>query len=131
MNTPINQSVNPPASQPTRAPSYSTITRDALKARLDAGEPTLLVEALPARYYDAEHLPGAINLPHDEIRLLAPSALPDKDASIVVYCASTECQNSSIAAQILAAAGYRNVMEFVEGKAGWLDAGYPMEGTAV
>ncbi|WP_227819960.1 rhodanese-like domain-containing protein [Marinobacterium aestuarii] len=113
--------------KPMNELSYSTITRDALKARLDAGEPTLIVEALPARYYDAEHLPGAINLPHDEIRLLAPSALPDKDATIVVYCASTECQNSSIAARTLTAAGYRNVMEFVEGKQGWLEAGYPME----
>lgn len=119
MNTPMN------------ALSYDTITADALKARMDAGEAILIVEALPARYYDAEHLPGAINLPHDEIRLLAPSALPDRDASIVVYCASTECQNSSIAARTLVAAGYRKVMEFVEGKQGWKDAGYPLEGTAV
>ncbi len=117
--------------KPMNELNYRTITRDALKARLDAGEPTLIVEALPAHYYDAEHIPGAINIPHDEIRLLAASALPDKDATIVVYCASTQCQNSSIAARILAAAGYRNVMEFVEGKQAWLEAGYPLEGTAI
>ncbi len=108
-----------------------TITRDDLKARLDAGTLTTIVEALPQRYFDAEHLPGAINIPHDQIRERAGSQLPDKDATIVVYCASTECQNSSIAAQALTAAGYRNVLEYVEGKKDWQEAGYPLVGTKV
>jgi len=38
--------------------------------------------------YDHAHLPGAINLPPDQVRALAPTLLPDKYADIVVYCAS-------------------------------------------
>jgi len=34
------------------------------------------------------HLPGAINLPPDQVAELAPQILPAKDADIVVYCAS-------------------------------------------
>ncbi len=55
------------------------ITLDELRARLDGGDPVTLVEALPPMYYEAEHLPGAINIPHDEVDELAPALLPDKD----------------------------------------------------
>jgi rhodanese-related sulfurtransferase len=106
----------------------NAISRNELKQRLDAGEPITLVEALPQRYFEAEHLPGAINIPHDEIRERAADQLPDKDATIVVYCASTACQNSAIGTQILTAMGYRQVFEYVEGKQDWKDAGYSLAG---
>lgn len=64
------------------------ITRGDLKRRLDSREEFLLVEALPAERYREGHIPGAINLPPDQIRNLAPKLLPDKNAAIVVYCAS-------------------------------------------
>lgn len=107
-----------------------TITRDELKQRLDNGEPVTLVEALPRRYFDAEHLPGAINLPHDEVRERARQLLPDTGATIVVYCASTECRNSALAAEALTDLGYRNVLEYVEGKQDWKLAGFPLERAA-
>lgn len=104
-----------------------TISREELQRRLDAREATTLVEALPKRYFDAGHLPGAINIPHDEIRQRAATVLPDRDAVIVVYCASTECRNSAIAANTLTAMGYRQVFEYVEGKRDWTDAGLPLQ----
>ncbi|CUR45691.1 Rhodanese-like domain protein [Alloalcanivorax xenomutans] len=104
-----------------------SIQRDELKRRLDNGDPLVLVEALPERHFHSGHLPGAINIPHEEVSALAGTALPDKDATIVVYCANTGCQNSRIAAGFLRGAGYRNVLEYVEGKADWQEAGYPLE----
>jgi rhodanese-related sulfurtransferase len=104
-----------------------TITREQLKARIDNGSPTILVEALPARYYDQAHLPGAINIPHDDIRAVALTRLPDKAATIVVYCASTPCQNSRQALITLTQMGYEDAYEYVEGKADWEEAGYPLE----
>lgn len=64
-----------------------TITRDELKAALDQGT-VMLVETLPASFFRHTHLPGALNLPPDEIEARAPVLLPDKDAALVVYCAS-------------------------------------------
>ncbi len=64
-----------------------TITRDELKAALDRGD-VRLVETLPTPYFRHTHLPGALNLPPDEIEAHAPVLLPDKNAAIVVYCAS-------------------------------------------
>src|SRR3954462_123521 len=98
------------------------ITREELKAKLDRGDPVVLLEALPARYYDHSHLPGALNLPHDEVDARAPVLAPDKTAEIVVYCANLPCRNSAIAARRLAELGYARVREYEEGKADWIAA---------
>ena len=65
-----------------------TISREELKGKIDRGEAFTLVETLQEVAYRHEHLPGAINLPPDRVRELAPSLLPDKSAEIVVYCSS-------------------------------------------
>jgi rhodanese-related sulfurtransferase len=65
-----------------------TISREELKGKMDRGEAFALVETLQEVAYRHEHLPGAINLPPDRVRELAPRLLPDKGAEIVVYCAS-------------------------------------------
>ena len=65
----------------------ATISRNDLKLKIDRGESFLLVETLPATAYHHAHLPGAINLPPDQVKQLAPTLLPDKAADIVVYCA--------------------------------------------
>ena len=62
------------------------ITRDELKAKMDWGEDFVLVDTMPKIYYRHSHLPGAINLPANEVRERAPELLPDKDAEIIVYC---------------------------------------------
>jgi rhodanese-related sulfurtransferase len=66
----------------------ATIEREELKRKMDAGEEFLLVETLAPVAYAHEHLPGAINLPPDRVRELAPNLLPDKSAEIIVYCSS-------------------------------------------
>ena len=65
-----------------------TISRDELKQKIDRKDDFILVETLPAAAYHHAHLPGAINLPPDQLEALTPKLLPDKNASIVVYCAS-------------------------------------------
>jgi rhodanese-related sulfurtransferase len=65
-----------------------TISRDELKGKMDRGGTFTLVETLPEVAYQHAHLPGAINLPPDRVRELAPRLLQDKGAEIVVYCSS-------------------------------------------
>jgi rhodanese-related sulfurtransferase len=64
------------------------ISRDQLKQKIDRQDDFLLVETLPRVAYQHAHLPGAINLPPDQINELAPTLLPERNAEIVVYCAS-------------------------------------------
>jgi rhodanese-related sulfurtransferase len=63
-----------------------TISRDELKAKIDAGDRFTLVETLPAAAWEHQHLPGALNLPPDQVSALAPTLLPSMSAEIVVYC---------------------------------------------
>jgi rhodanese-related sulfurtransferase len=63
-----------------------TISREELKGKMDRGEDFVLVDTMAERYYRHSHLPGAINLPADEVGERASELLPDKDAEIVVYC---------------------------------------------
>jgi rhodanese-related sulfurtransferase len=105
----------------------NTITRNELKQALDAGTSLTLLEALPEKYYRHSHLPGARLFPHDQARTLAAQLLPEKDAPIVVYCASATCSNSHQAAQTLTELGYSDVRVYVEGKADWQAAGFALE----
>ena len=108
-----------------------TITRDQLASLIAAGKAPLLFEALPAKYFDDWHLPGARNLPHDAVAELAPQLAPDKAAPVVVYCANAACQNSHIAAGLLKQLGYADVRVYAQGKQDWLEAGLAVERSAV
>lgn len=65
-----------------------TITREELKEKIDRGDDFVLVDTLGEDYYRQSHLPGAINLPLEEIDRVE-EVLPDKEAEIVVYCMNT------------------------------------------
>ena len=67
---------------------FDTISRYDLKAKMDRGETFVLVETLAEVAYQHAHLPGAINLPPDRVKELAPQLLPDRAAEIIVYCSS-------------------------------------------
>jgi len=110
---------------------HRLIKRKEIQRLVDTKAPVTLVEALPLIYYDRGHLPGAINLPHDQVRERAAGLLPDKSAFIIVYCANTPCQNSAIAARTLDELGYVNVAEYLEGKQDWVEAGLPLEMSAM
>jgi rhodanese-related sulfurtransferase len=102
------------------------ITVPELTAKIREHARLVLVEALPPQYYDAGHLPGAINLPLDAIEPKAAEMLPEKDTEIVVYCSGPTCQNSHVAARKLASMGYGRVRVFSGGKAEWTQAGHPL-----
>jgi hypothetical protein len=67
----------------------STISTKDLKAKLDRKDPVKIVETLALERYREAHLPGALNIPPEQIKELAPQLLPNKDAEIVTYCTST------------------------------------------
>jgi rhodanese-related sulfurtransferase len=67
------------------ASTVPSISRRELDADLRAGRVTL-VDVLSPESFAAVHLPGAINLPVDEIPKRAAEMLPDRRAAIVAYC---------------------------------------------
>ena len=106
------------------------IARPELEPLVDAGT-VILIDALPASYYDQQHLPGALNLVEAEVEARAPRLLPHKDAAIVTYCSNSACGNSEAVASRLKRLGYTNVRKYGEGIQDWVEAGNATESTAV
>jgi rhodanese-related sulfurtransferase len=67
----------------------STISTDELKAKLDRKQNITVVETLAPERYREAHIPGALNIPPEKVKELAPQLLPRKDAEIVTYCTNT------------------------------------------
>jgi len=102
------------------------ITRDELKAAIDAGTVTV-VDALGGEYYAQQHLPGALALVSSDVDAKASAVLPDRGAAIVTYCTGPSCPNSGQVADRLSALGYTNVRKYREGIEDWVAAGLPTE----
>lgn len=95
------------------------------------GAPVVIAEILPPNYYEFGHLPRARCWPLAGFEETVRAAAIDKGTRVIVYCASSTCSNSDIAAQKLALLGYSNVSVFRGGKAAWVDAGLALEKVAV
>jgi rhodanese-related sulfurtransferase len=65
----------------------NTISTQDLKKKLDRKE-TIIIETLAPEKFREAHIPGALNIPPERIKELAPQLLPKKDAEIVTYCTS-------------------------------------------
>ena len=102
------------------------ISRQELQAKLASGAPPLLVEALGPAYFSDAHLPGAINIPPDQVDRLAPRLLTDLEAEVVVYCSGT-CSNSEATAVRLEELGHQRVFLYREGKEDWIEHHLPVE----
>ena len=66
----------------------STISTKDLKSKLDKKQGITLVETLAPERYREAHIPGALNIPPERIKVLAPQLLPNKGADVVTYCAT-------------------------------------------
>lgn len=66
----------------------SDVSREELLRRLY--DPQLVVvDVLPPDSWGLRHIPGAINLPVDEIKSRAAAVLPDRDREIILYCGTS------------------------------------------
>ena len=104
----------------------SHISRTDLYRRITKSDGPVLVEALGAGFYDDAHLPGAINIAPGQVDTLAPALLPDRHASIVVYCTSAGASSDAVARR-LEELGYSTVAVYSGGKEDWVEHGLPLE----
>jgi len=111
---------------PTATQSVTFLTIDSLLQMIENKDEFTLVDVLAPDAYAEGHLPQAINIPSDKIEEEAPKKLIDKNAVIVVYCASYMCHASTEAARKLQALGYTHVLDFKGGKKVWQANAMPM-----
>jgi rhodanese-related sulfurtransferase len=80
------------------------------KAMLAARKGIVLLDVRTREEYVAERIPDSILLPYDQIDAAsAAKIIGPKDRTVIVYCRSG--RRSAIAAQALAALGYRDILD--------------------
>ena len=93
---------------------YTQISQEEAKEIMEKEEDYILLDVRRIDEYESGHIPGAINLPNEEIGTEKTeeieAALPDTEQTILVYCRSGN--RSKQASDKLAALGYTNVLEF-------------------
>ncbi len=92
-----------------------------IKARLDANDRFLLVDARPLGRYQEGHIPGAIHMTPGEVANNIDQ-LP-RDRKVIFYCGGLHCPLSSQAADIAMEHGLTNVRVYYEGDPAWREAG--------
>lgn len=104
------------------------ITRDELIKMVSSGQKFKLVDVLDKEHFQKEHIKGAISLPVNEIEKKAATML-NKSETIVVYCASFNCQASTKACEKLLSLGYKNVLDYKGGLKDYKEANLSLEGS--
>ncbi|MRX40790.1 rhodanese-like domain-containing protein [Flavobacterium sp. LC2016-23] len=94
---------------------------------LNNGEKVMVIDARKAFGFEAEHIPGAINIPHREMNAESTRHL-DKEILYVTYCDGIGCNASTKGALNMTKLGFK-VKELIGGIEWWKFDGYATEGT--
>jgi len=105
--------------------NFETDSWDVSEA-LNNGEDVIVVDARSADFYEEEHIPSAINIPHRIMNEQTTSRL-DKNKRYVVYCDGIGCNASTKGALKLSQLGF-NVKELLGGLDWWIRDGYQTQG---
>lgn len=87
--------------------SFSNITPEQAKKRLDIEKDIILLDVRTKEEYATGHIKDSVLIPVDNLKEEAGKVLMDKEAPIFVYCRSGN--RSVTAANILIEQGYKNV----------------------
>ena len=105
-------------------PVVSTVTQDALVERQQKADRDLVVlDVRTPEEFVSGHVPGALNVPHDQLEARMAEVPQDKD--IVLYCQSG--RRAGIAANTLASRGYTRLGHLEGDMPAWKAAGRPVE----
>ena len=103
-------SADSPSDSAAPAPGWTTISADTAHQMMTESDDYILLDVRTEEEYRDQRIDGSVLIPVDEISIRAEAELPDKDATILVYCRSG--RRSASAAEELAALGYTNVYDF-------------------
>ncbi len=97
----------------------------ALERLIAAGEAPLILDVRTAEEFEAGHIPGAVNISHDELGDRLGELEIELDELVVVYCRSG--RRAGVAEELLGKAGYTKLMDLNGHWLGWQEAGRPIE----
>ncbi|OLB31372.1 MAG: molybdopterin-synthase adenylyltransferase MoeB [Chloroflexota bacterium] len=109
-----------------QVPEWSTPqVNEAMAHQHEAGrenQEIVLVDVREKHEWNEGHIPGAIHVPRGYLELQVEEAVPDKDKTVVLYCAGGV--RSLMAGATLQQMGYKNVVSMAGGFGAWKGNGY-------
>jgi rhodanese-related sulfurtransferase len=99
------------------------IAPDALRARLEAGDPPVVLDVRSRREFADGHVPGALHVPFWTVLWRAHRLPISRTDPVVVYCGHGP--RASLAGWQLGVRGFRRVSSLTGHMAGWRRAGLP------
>ena len=97
----------------------------ARTAELRETDSPVLVDVRERSEWDEGYIPGAIHVPRGHLESRIEQAVPDRGATVILYCASGN--RSAFAAKALEELGYENVASLQGGFGDWKRNGFPFE----
>lgn len=97
----------------------------ALARERESGAAPALIDVREADEHAQGAIPGTVHIPRGFLELRIERAVPDREAPIVLYCATGT--RSVLAARALVELGYQNVRSLAGGFTAWKRAGLPWE----
>jgi phage shock protein E len=108
-----------------REPEATSVSAAALSERLGSADAPVILDVRTLEEYSSGHVPGAINVPYDQVADRVEEFAAFRDADVVVYCQSGK--RASMAAADLKAAGFSRVLDLEGHMQGWKEQGLPLE----
>jgi phage shock protein E len=102
-----------------------SISRKALADEIRDGTAPLILDVRSAAEYQSGHIPGSVNIPHDQLATRLSELGISKSAEVVVHCEGGG--RASKAEAILVASGYTRVVDLEGHMKGWRESGLPVE----
>lgn len=97
------------------------IVQAELVQRIKANRAGLILDVRSAEEYAEGHIPGAINIPHDQLESRIAEIGAHKNKDVVLYCRSGV--RAGIAATILQSAGFSKLLHLAGDMSGWSSNG--------
>ena len=98
------------AANKTTTVEYRQVTVDEAVVMMKEEKNYIILDVRRPDEFAEGHIPGAINVPNEDIGTADIPKLPDKSQLILVYCRSG--RRSKEAAEKLVKLGYTNIVEF-------------------
>ncbi len=98
---------------------------ESVHGALSSGEDVTVLDVREPAEWEEAHISGAKHVPRGLLEYQAAEQLPDKEARIVIHCASGG--RSALAARSLKEMGYTNLANMDGGINAWKERGYETE----
>ncbi len=106
---------------------FPVISADDVSVWMRGKQKVVLIDSRLTEEYQQAHLPGAISIPAERMKLEAKKLPKDKATPLIFYCRGAGCSLSRTAATAAMEMGYTYLMIYQAGMPDWLLRGNPVQ----